>query len=483
MENYDRRFRDKNPFDRPEEYEGYGIIEGVKPQLFASKGGVSPERSQLRPPSGGGMLSGSGGSSAPPEGEGGSLLDNPIVKKIIGKGKDALKDYLDTLGQDKSIIPDESGFGGLDPFSEDNWNVNDTTGEFEWGGHEAYDPADFSFGDDGTITYNFENPAFDPDNYKGTLLDPGNLFGETDMEWAARMGAMNSGSLIGNSVSADLASIGDEIVSLNAGTGIMDKLGGAAGIGTMGYGAYKALSETHGVDKTKAVVNNFVPGMLATVVGGPAGAIAGAMYGGLGAMQAIGANRKKVSRDYYDPYYGYETEGGNRFTIGRISSDSQDQTMTGDWGGVASNLGDDSRSRAFLQDSVGNTYDVPLEDIFDKGLEDPASIADRQAQAEREYYGLSGETAGDYQEQNSQWLANAYTPEYINEKVDAWLKSHPDAQPLQQGVFKDTPVYYNGKNPLVVSSVQNPFETGYFGDYAGQYETPVDPHDTEYYSI
>jgi hypothetical protein len=450
-------------------------------------------------PSGGGATGAAGG---------GGLLDNPLVKKglkeVGKKVKDSLTEQPKYNNPDLPDVPDiPSSFTdpvripapqyatGGDPFDPGrvsyDENFNPVMNNSVWDNPDAYagalpvDPlvpntlpgtgaipdiltaADPMFGvgagaggaeglmglagaaPDATNLLSSSEPmfgagteagAFNPANYEGTLYNPNDPFGLTD----------------------PIQTGGGDWWSF------MDKAGTAMSYAALAKTLYDVMAtDADAATKANMLVRQGVPAALALTVGGPAGAVAAAMYGALGVAEAIEQNNNKPSRDYYDPYMGFDLGDGYRAMLGVQTSDLQDQALQQDWNSAIDQIAMGGEFTNFIMGPNGEVYSVPQEYIFDKGLMDPAMA--EQDQLVQDVGMGENMSPQEIEAARRQWIAETYTPEYIQQRLSSYLEEGNYNIPGMT-LFKDTPVYAfgspetgytTGKDPLVVSSVYSAF--------------------------
>jgi len=238
---------------------------------------------------------------------------NPLVKKLLGKGKDEIKKYLDEWRKNK-----DSGFGGDGfEYNADEWSFKD--------GKLDYHPIDDSLSprnwtwDAGSGRFVSNNPGvWDAGKYTGSLYDPNNPFGLDDEAWAGLSGLLNSGSLAEEGLGlaknaglagglSDMGGVADEIAGLGeSGSGFMGGAGKALAAVAALKGAYDLTQGgggKAGADLATGIASYFVPAV---------GIIKGIFDVGMGIGRYVKSRGRQ--HDYYHPYVRnqIETPGGYR---------------------------------------------------------------------------------------------------------------------------------------------------------------------------
>ena len=407
----------------------------------------------------------SGLMSQPPAGAGGSSK----------KKKPKKEENKDVTRPSASYEPDYSAHEGVntqDPFNPNNWTYNQQTGEYEWSGQETFDPNNYEWDTATNAPKYVGDTAWNPDRYTDTLYDPSNPFDLTENEWAKLMGDLNSGSLFEEGMGlaknvglagglSDMGGVADEIVS-QSGKGLMGKILPYAAAAKAIYGIARGHT---GLDRTKAIVD----------AASALNPISAAANMGMKVAQNIENIHNRPSRDYADPFYAADLGNGNKFMMVYENSDPVYDQNTPDqsWTGAVNEIANGHEQSYWVQDANGNYYSIPADVIFPQGTQSQADL-DAQKQAEdMNYYAMGGGGNPDNRVANANFIGSTYSPEQINKNVNDYMATHPEA--AKMSLFKDTPVFAYGKDPMTVDSLSAAFDAAQkygYQDY-GEYENQV----------
>ena len=360
---------------------------------------------------------------------------------------------------------------------------------------------------EGTLsgTADQSNPVFQNNGqYEGTLYDPNNPLGLSEAEWVAQTGLMNSGSLLNNSVSADLAGISDEIVAQGSDSladtagGMMDgagKLIAGAGLAKGIYGLTQGSGAQGGVDLAAGVGAYFVPAF-------------GWVKAGYDAAMGIGQYVRAQGRqhDYRHPYLNSQVQGANGSTVmnvnyadtqgdGTNSNDGQ-FTMDQDPYGINGGQGIAGQTGNIVEKDGQYYYINDIADYLgiDSYGDYLAGNGMARPDAALNYAGMGGTTEqGDWQREmeNSGLLGfrdyqNYLNDAFLNQITTEGVNFDSDAvKRARHGMFKgqDTMgttwqgdkisqlVKMGEMNQFVKNNEGNYFDTGYLADY----QAPVLP--------